>query len=125
MPVKVEVDPSRKLAKRTYSGVVTASELLDSIREYSSLPEFDPCFNELMDFREIERIDASIDDIRMCALRPVPFSNSAIRVILAPQPLVFGLARMYQIIGEDVHPNLYVVKTEQEAFRTLGRSEVA
>ncbi|ABF40907.1 hypothetical protein Acid345_1906 [Candidatus Koribacter versatilis Ellin345] len=125
MPVKVEVDRSRRLAKRTYIGVVTASELLDSIHEYRSAPEFDPSFNELMDFREVDRIDASIDDIRLCALRAVPFANTSKRVILAPQPLVFGLARMYQIIGEDIHPNVYVVKTEEDAFRTLERTEVA
>jgi len=125
MPVKVEVDSSRKLAKRTYSGVVTASELLDSIHQYGAVPGFDPSLNELMDFRQVENIEASIEDIRICAMRPVPFANTATRVILAPQPLVFGLARMYQIIGEEVHPNVVVVKTEQEAFRTLGLSEVA
>jgi len=125
MPVRVEVDRGRKLAERTYSGVVTASELLDSIHEYRSIPEFDPGFNELLDFREVESIEASIEDIRICAMRPVPFANSSKRVILAPQPLVFGLARMYQIIGEDIHPNVYVVKTEEEAFRMLERSEVA
>jgi hypothetical protein len=121
VPVIISIDHEQRLAKRTYSGVVTSHDLLDSIREYRSTPGFDPSYDELMDFRAAEKIEAPVEDIRQCAITPVPFSNDTKRVILAPQELIFGLARMYQILGEDIHPNISVVRTLEEANRILGK----
>lgn len=115
MPVKVSIDCNERLAKRTYSGVVTGHDLLDSIREYAVTPGFDPSFNEISDFREVTNIDAMIEDIHRCAHTPDPFLHETKRVIVAPQALIYGLARMYQMMGEDLHPNLYVVRTMEEA----------
>ena len=120
MPVKVSVDCDERLAKRTYSGVVTGHDLLDSIREYAVTPGFDPSFNEISDFREVTNIDAMIEDIHRCAHTPDPFLHETKRVIVAPQALIYGLARMYQMMGEEMHPNLYVVRTIEEAQRILG-----
>ncbi|HEY3928217.1 MAG TPA: hypothetical protein VGL89_07580 [Candidatus Koribacter sp.] len=121
MAVKITLDPELRLASRTYSGVVSSSDLLDSIKQYPSLPGFDPSYDELMDFRWAENISALVEDIHRCAIQPAPFDNRAKRVILAPQELVYGLARMYQILGEDVHPNIFVVRTIEEANRIFGR----
>ena len=121
MPVRVSVDRDRRLAKRTYSGVVTSHDLLDSIHRYQHIPGFEPSFNELMDFREVENIDAPVDDIRYCATLPAPFLAETKRIIIAPKEIVYGLARMYQILGEDIHPNLHVVRTMEEADRILQR----
>lgn len=117
MPVTISVDPQRRLAKRTYSGVVTGRDLLDSIREYETIPGFDPSFNELSDFSAAENVAAMIEDIHRCAITKAPFTPDSRRVIVAPQELIFGLARMYQIMGEEMHPNLSVVRTLEEANR--------
>src|SRR5581483_8979371 len=119
MAVRIVVDPDQRLASRTYSGVVTSSDLLDSIKQYPTMDGFDPSYDELMDFRQAENISAMVEDIHRCAVQPAPFDNKSRRVILAPQELVYGLARMYQILGEDVHPNIYVVRTMEEANRIL------
>jgi hypothetical protein len=119
MPVTVEVDAQSKLARRTYSGDVTSGDLLESICEYQTIPAFQPHFNEVMDFREVKSIAAPMDDIRRCALTPVPFSNDSKRIIVAPQAAIYGVARMYQILGEEVHPNIYVVRTMEEALELL------
>ena len=121
MPVQVSVDPKSRLATRTYSGVVTSEDLLESIHQYATIPGFEPTFNELMDFREVESVAAPIEDIHRCAHTPVPFDNSCKRVILASKQIIYGLARMYQILGEDAHPNIEVVRTVEEANRLLGR----
>ncbi len=121
MPVVVEVDTLHRVAKRTYSGVVTCDDLLGSIHHYALIPEFDPSFDEIMDFREVTNIDVLIEDIHRCAITPVPFTAQTKRIILAPQEAIFGLARMYQIVGDEVHPNVYVVRTMDEASRILAR----
>lgn len=106
---------------RTYSGVITGTDLLESIREYPDLPEFDSAFDELMDFREAAEVAAPIDDIYKCAVTPAPFSHDSKRIIVAPQELIYGLARMYQILSEDLHPNIYVVRSFDEAIEILNR----
>ena len=42
------------------------------------------------------------------------------RFIVASKALVFGLARMFQIMGEHSRPLLKVVRTMDEALAALG-----
>jgi len=41
------------------------------------------------------------------------------RVVIAGSPVVFGMARMFEMEGERTRPNFYVVRTEQEAWAIL------
>lgn len=125
MAVRVEVDSEQRLARRIYFGVVTGEELLSSVHAYGLNSEFDPTFDEVMDFREVKNLDVMVEDIHRCAHIPVPFAPTSKRIILAPQSLIYGLARMYQIIGAEVHPNVYVVRSVEEATRILGRRPAA
>ncbi len=40
-------------------------------------------------------------------------------VIVAPGDLVYGLSRMFAVLGEETRPNLRVVRTMQEAYSLL------
>ena len=42
------------------------------------------------------------------------------RIVVAPSTVGFGLARMFQIVGERKRPRLQVVRTVEEAFAALG-----
>ncbi|MGB9202537.1 MAG: hypothetical protein WCB94_01050 [Terriglobales bacterium] len=42
------------------------------------------------------------------------------RIVVAPSTVGFGLARMFQIVGERKRPLLQVVRTMDEAFEALG-----
>jgi hypothetical protein len=39
---------------------------------------------------------------------------------VAGSTAMFGLARMFEMEGEEARPNLHVVRTEREAFAILG-----
>jgi len=41
------------------------------------------------------------------------------RVLVIPQTFIFGLARMFQILGEKNRPELQVVRTMDEAYHLL------
>ena len=58
--------------------------------------------------REIARQEPAMVD----ATRP--------RIIVAPTAVVFGLARMFQMLGESTRPLLEVVRTLDEALAALG-----
>ena len=42
------------------------------------------------------------------------------RIVVAPSTVGFGLARMFQIVGERKRPLLQVVRTMEEALAALG-----
>ncbi len=53
--------------------------------------------------------------------RPVtPGLTDHPRCIVVPETAGYGLMRMFQIAGEPVRPNLHVVRTVDEALKTLG-----
>lgn len=45
------------------------------------------------------------------------------RVLIAPAPAVYGMARMFEMEAEGTRRNLHVVRTEQEAWAILGVPE--
>jgi hypothetical protein len=42
------------------------------------------------------------------------------RVVIARSPETYGLMRMFELEGEDVRPNIHVVRSEQQAWAVLG-----
>lgn len=76
-------------------GVLSWDAALGHMERLSQDPQFDPAFSQLMDFRGVTRVDLSHDQIYELAQRRV-FSDGARRAIVAPSPVQFGLARMFQ-----------------------------
>jgi hypothetical protein len=50
----------------------------------------------------------------------MPGATTRPRVLVAPQIHVYGLVRMFQIMGEDSRPLLHVARTLDDAFAALG-----
>lgn len=42
------------------------------------------------------------------------------RVIVAPRDLVYGTARMFQVLSERTRKNVHVVRTLEQAYKILG-----
>jgi hypothetical protein len=54
------------------------------------------------------------------AASPPALPPGYIRVLVIPQLFIYGLARMFQILGEKSRPDLQVVRTMEEAYHLLG-----
>ncbi len=76
----------------------------------------------IVDFSIVTDFALSSNLLRQLAKQEpcVPDPTSRPRVIVTPQTNVFGLARMFQIMGETTKPLLHVVQTLDEAFAKLG-----
>lgn len=76
----------------------------------------------IFDFSLVTEFAATADTIRNLA-RQEPAMPDAVnrpRVLVAPATHVFGIARMFQLVGERKRPSLTVVRTLDEAFSALG-----
>ncbi len=75
----------------------------------------------IIDFSPVTDIALTNEFLRQLAIsEPIGDATKQPRVVVAPSDLQFGLARMFQIMGERTRPLLHVVRTMNEAFATLG-----
>lgn len=122
MGFRFEFDPVHKILLGRFEGRLTDESLAEfyraglkhwaatdaraAISDYSSAAEWAVSAECL---RELAKEEPAVKDP---AKRP--------RIVVAPTTVGFGLARMFQIIGERRRPLLQVVRTLDEGFAELG-----
>jgi hypothetical protein len=118
---RCEFDRASKIMLIRFKGRVT-NELLEvsyrTAQKYAALMDASA---SIMDCSLVTELDVSAELIRRLAnTEPVLSDPTRPRFIVASKALVFGLARMFQIMGEHSRPLLKVVRTRDEALAALG-----
>lgn len=72
----------------------------------------------IADFSPVMSADISSDAVRQLAAAP-PLPTAAVRILVSPKDSVYGMARMFQILGEQTRPNFHIVRTMDEAYSLL------
>jgi|SRR5208282_6043912 len=119
---RFEFDPANKLLLVRVGGRLTeevVTELYKAIRAYSTATDASA---GIWDFSSVTEIALSANFIREIANQEpaMPDATKRPRFIVVPDTLGFGLARMFEIIGEPTRPRLEVVHTMDEALAALG-----
>jgi hypothetical protein len=79
-----------------------------------------PCAG-ILDMSAVTSIAVSHQTIRELANLPPTIRDPASpRFIIAPSPQIFGMARMFELQGQETRPNLHVVRSEKEVWAILG-----
>ena len=60
------------------------------------------------------------DLVRNFARRSHPFPGGKTRVVVGKEPHIYGLARLFQICGDNVGKEFEVVHTLEEAYDIVG-----
>ncbi len=77
-----------------------------------------------MDMSEVTSFAVSAKTIQELATSAPAMPNpERLRILIAPSPQTFGIARMFEMIGQDKRPDLHVVHSEKEALVILGIQE--
>jgi hypothetical protein len=115
-----EFDAANNVLRCSWEGRVTDDMLFECYSAGGRLLASHPKCRGLDDFSGATRLDISSKAIgRMAEMQPV-FGAELMHVIVAPEDLAFGLARMFSMLGERSRPNLHVVRTKEEAYGLLG-----
>lgn len=121
MALRFEFDPVNKILLLRREGRLTEelmTESLEAFREYWAATNPSAGID---DFSEVTEVVASTEFVRQLAHQEqAGDATKRPRVIVAPTTVVFGLARMFQILGDHKRPDLHVVHTLVEAFAALG-----
>ena len=119
MPITSITDPGRRVVFTNCTGLLTMAEVAEFCVQLAQDPAFDPAFSHLNDLSAVSDIQVSFQELKTFITQKLdPFSETSRRVFVAGQPLVFGMARMYENLIN--HPNFAVVQTLEEGRRHLG-----
>jgi hypothetical protein len=95
MPTEYSIDPVKRRVTTTGRGILVFAQMMASAEAMRKDPALDPTFTELVDITQVESVDLTADQIEALAGIRI-FDGSARRAILAPSPLYYGMARMYE-----------------------------
>jgi hypothetical protein len=123
MPISYRIDEAKKLVLTTASGVLTDSDILQLKSSLVSDPRWTPGMRELSDVRSIDRLDVTTAGVQMMMqsdeLHARALDSYRLAIVVAHQ-LVYGMARMYQMLTEHSVPNVRVFRDMEEAKRWLA-----
>ncbi len=120
MDFVVDFDAKNNVLRCTLEGRMTGVILLDIYARAVKYMESHPPCRGILDFSGVTDFEVSSNAIRQLAAAPPALPAGYMRVLVIPQIFIYGLARMFQILGEKTRPELQVVCTLDEAYRLLG-----
>ena len=120
MELILEFDTASKILRVTVTGELTdvgGEELYSSVQKFIATEEV---HGGILDLSLVTKLDISAPAVVRLSKHPPLFEGSQVRVIVAPQDLTYGMARMFQISRSEIHGGLHVVHTLSEAYELLG-----
>jgi hypothetical protein len=119
MPVGYTIDLAQSLVLSRGWGIVTDRELLAHVRSLTADPRFARNFRQLADLRDVTDVQVTAATIREM-VRLNPFWAGARRALVVTNDVVYGMARMYQILRDESPDELEIFRKMDGALQWLG-----
>lgn len=120
MAIRLEVDFANRIVRISVDGVFTDRTLLDGyLALRNAVMHYDPCAC-IVDYTGVTYAPISAETVRWVANKAPAVPLECIHVNIAPQDVVYGLARIFQTLSSETRPNLRVVHTMEEALKLIG-----
>jgi hypothetical protein len=120
MPYHFEFDSKNKVLLGKLEGHVTEQEFEEFYHTVTLYEATTKPHSGIADFTDVTRFDVRKEKLRGFAYAQPAFRDKKRpRVVVAPAPSIYGLARMFQALGEETRPLLTIVHSLDEAYREL------
>jgi hypothetical protein len=119
MAYVMDFDAKHNILRVTMEGRVTDEILLEGYATTARYVASHPPCHGITDVSKVTEFKVSSNAIARLAGTPPAFSPTCMGILVAPKDSVYGMARMFQILGGKTRPNLHVVRTMDEAYRLL------
>ena len=121
MPYHVDFDPINRILRARFIGRVTDDDLRDVYRfGQENVGRIDP-LSGITDFSEATAVAFAPQTMRdLARTKPIMPETSRPVIFIAPMPDLFGMARIFELEGAEIRPNLSVVRTAEEAYQILN-----
>lgn len=124
MPANVQIDPSRKFVTLDLRGSLDPAEAASALRSIITHPDLPMAPNGIIDTTELVDLNLQARDVRDLAAM-AELSDERWRggrwAVIAPRDLVYGMARMYQMIRSNAPYEIGVFRTREEGVSWLDR----
>jgi hypothetical protein len=118
MPISYQIDEAKGLVHTTASGVLTDSDILQLKAHLVADSKWKPGMRELSDVRSIDRLEVTTAGVRQMMMRDerdaAALASYRLAIVVAHQ-VVYGMARMYQMLTEHTVPGMRVFTDIEEA----------
>jgi hypothetical protein len=123
MPAEYQIDQAQGLVLSRAWGVLQREHLIGHGERLRADPDFKPHYRQLWDLTEITKSELSYTELTAMAKISV-FAPASRRAMLAPVDVVFGMARMFQMLKEsEGETGIRVFRKRSEALRWLETGE--
>ena len=122
MPGAYTIDLARSLVLSRGWGVLTDRELLAHVRALTADPRFAQHFRQLADLRDVTDLQVTASTIREM-VRLNPFGAGSRRALVVTSDVVFGMARMYQILRDESPDEFRIFRKVDGALQWLGLAD--
>jgi hypothetical protein len=116
------IDLERSLVRSRGWGILTDRELLAHARALTVDPHFASNFHQLADLREVTDVEITSATIKEM-VRLNPFWAGARRALVITNDVLFGMARMYQILKDESPDELQIFRNMDDALQWLGLAD--
>ena len=121
MDYRVDLDPTHSVIRLTVLADTVTLELAEDIyRHLSEAASTGGPYAAIYDLSATKHARMHADTVRDFARRRPPIPKGRSRVIVGNEPVIYGLARQFQICGDNVGEEFEVVHTLEEAFNIVG-----
>jgi hypothetical protein len=110
-----------RVLRAVFEGVLDDAALRHAYRELKRYVRATEPAAGIWDMSGVTAFEATSETVRNLGRSQPALPDPALaRFIVAPNDHIFGMARMFQGIGEVTRPELYVVRSLQEVYERLG-----
>ena len=121
MPYHFEFDSANRIVRCRFEGRITDEILKEYYQVSAKYYESIQPSAGVLDLSAVTAFEVSSEMIRELAKLPPAMPHpERPRFVIAPSNQVFGMARMFELQGQETRPNLHVVRTADEVWTVLG-----
>ena len=118
---QIDLDPAHCIIRAAITAPVLTEELAeDYYRALSLFASRGGPYAAIYDFSRVTSTTLSPSAVRGFAMRPYPVPGPRHRVLVAKEPVIFGLARMLQLLQDVRGEHFQVVWSLEEGYAMLG-----
>lgn len=123
MPYSFEYDPGNRVLRGLLQDRVSEADLRELYaRSFQQVVVLRPVAY-ITDTSGVTSFDVNPETIRYLATSRPQVPPGCARYIVAPADFMFGIARMFEILGGSSRPDLRVVRSLAAAYKDLGLAE--
>jgi hypothetical protein len=121
MHFEIDLDPTHQVLRVTVTAVVATHELAeDCYRCVKRIASRGGPYAGIWDLSGVASTTESTDQIRDRAESDPAIPVGRTRVVVAKEPVIYGLSRMGQLMRDSIGGQLQVVHTLEEAYEIVG-----